>query len=183
MRKNVKSKIMKKQRQHILQRLDESLQTLEKSLAGLPENKWNNKAAPEQWSVSEIVHHLILVEVQRLQMMKEMLDDRRESAPPRTEPLPDIASYRRREQRAQTSEAMQPTPNLPAKFLLNSFRRSRAETHAFASAADLTELQTVWLITKSFGPLNGAEYLEFLSAHTERHADQIQKVREGIFKN
>jgi len=171
---------MEKQRQHILQRLDESLQVLEKSLAGLPEKSWHEKPSPERWSVGEIVHHLVLVEVQRLQMIKELLDGRRESVSPRTEAIADITSYRRREQRAQASEAMQPTPDLPAKTLLLGFRRGRSETRALANTIDLAALQNIWLPTKSFGPLNGAEYLEFLAAHTERHADQIQTVRKEV---
>lgn len=171
---------MEKQREQILRRLDESLTVLEKNLAGLPEKNWHHKPAPEQWSIGEIVHHLVLVEVQRLQMMKEMLAGRRESAPPRTEVIADISSYRRKEQRVQTIEMMQPTPDLPAKTLLLGFRRGRTDTRAFASTIDMEKLQRIWLITKSFGPLNGAEYLEFLAAHTERHADQIQNVRKKI---
>jgi hypothetical protein len=171
---------MEKQRQHILQRLDESLQVLEKSLAGLPEKSWRHKLTPERWSISEIVHHLVLVEVQRLQMMKEMLAGRRESAPPRIEAIADISSYRRKEQKTQAIEMMQPTPDLPAKTLLLGFRRGRTDTRAFASAIDLKQLQNIWLLTKSFGPLNGAEYLEFLAAHTERHADQILEVRQQL---
>ncbi|MDZ7361931.1 MAG: DinB family protein [candidate division KSB1 bacterium] len=169
-----------KQRAHILRRLDESLKVLEKSLAGLAEKDWRKKPAPERWSAGEIVHHLVLVEVQRLQMLKELLDGRRKSAPPRAEPIADIASYRYKEQRVPAKEEMQPTPGLSPKILLASFRRGRAETKAFASAADLDKLQNVWLMTKSFGPLNGAEYLEFLAAHTERHADQIQATRKQI---
>jgi hypothetical protein len=168
------------QRQHILRRLDESLNVLEKSLAGLADKDWEKKPAPERWAVAEIVHHLILVEVQRLQWLKDLLAGRRESAPPRTEPIPDIASYRRKEQRVQAKEDMQPTTGIPPKVLLAGFRRGRAETRAFASEVDLAKLQEAWLITKSFGPLNGAEYLEFLAAHTERHADQVQEVREQV---
>jgi hypothetical protein len=168
------------QRQHILQRLDESLKVLEKSVAGLAEKDWEKKPAPDRWSVGEIVHHLILVEVQRLQWLKELLEGKRESAPPRDEPKPDILSYRRKEQRVQTKEDMQPTPGIPPKVLLAGFRRARAEMKAFAASVDLAKLQQLWLMTKTFGPLNGAEYLEFLAAHTERHADQIQEARKQI---
>ncbi len=171
---------MNEQRQHILRRLDESLSVLEKRLAGLAEKDWEKKPAPDRWSVGEIVHHLILVEVQRLQWLKDLLAGRRESAPPRLEPIPDIASYRRKEQRVQAKEDMQPTAGIQPKVLLAGFRRGRAETKAFASEMDLAELQEVWLMTKSFGALNGAEYLEFLAAHTERHADQIQEVRKQV---
>lgn len=170
------------QRQHLLRRLDESLEVLEKSLAGLAEKDWEKKPAPERWSAAAIVHHLILVEVQRLQWLKDLLAGRRESAPSRTATIPDIASYRRKEQRLQAKEDMQPTAGIPPKVLLTGFRRGRAETRAFASEVDLAKLQEMWLLTKSFGPLNGAEYLEFLAAHTERHADQIKDVRKEISK-
>lgn len=168
------------QRQQILRRLEASLKVLEKSLAGLAEKDWEKRPTPERWSVGEIVHHLILVEVQRLQWLKDLLAGRRESAPPRVEAIPEIASYRRKEQRVQAKEDMQPTSGIQPKVLLAGFRRGRAETRAFASEVDLAKLQEVWLMTKSFGALNGAEYLEFLAAHTERHADQIQNARKEI---
>lgn len=169
-----------KQREQILRRLDESLSVLEKSLAGLPAKDWRFKPAPERWSIGEIVHHLVLVEVQRLQYLKELLEGRRESAAPRTEAIPEISSYRRKENRVQAKEDMLPTPGIPPKILLTGFRRGRVETRDFASTVDLAKLQTVWLMTKSFGALNGVEYLEFLAAHTERHADQIQNMRQEI---
>lgn len=171
---------MNEKRQHILRRLDESLKVLEKSLAGLAEKDWEKKPAPDRWSAAEILHHLILVEVQRLQWLKDLLAGRHESAPPRPEPIPEIASYRRKEQRVQAKDDMQPTSGIQPKVLLAGFRRGRAETKVFASEVDLAKLQEVWLITKSFGPLNGAEYLEFLAAHTERHADQILQVRKQL---
>ncbi|MDZ7291987.1 MAG: DinB family protein [candidate division KSB1 bacterium] len=167
-------------RKHILRRLDESLEILEKNLTGLAAPDWQRKPAPDRWSVAEIVHHLVLVEVQRLQWLKDLLAGRRESAPPRDEPIPDLATYRRKKQRVQAKEDMQPTAGISSKTLLAAFRRGRAETKAFACEVDLKKLQEVWLITKTFGPLNGVEYLEFLAAHTERHADQIEKVRKEI---
>src|SRR5574341_4686 len=131
------------QRQLVLHRLEESLEVLEKNLAGLPEKDWQKKPAPDRWSAGEILHHLILVEVQRLQWLKDLLAGRRESAPPRAEPVPDISSYRRKEQRVQTKEDMQPTAGIPPKVLLAGFRRGRAETKAFASTVDLDKLQNV----------------------------------------
>lgn len=169
-----------KQRENILHRLDESLGVLEKSLAGLAEKDWRFKPAPERWSIGEIVHHLVLVEVQRLQYLKELLNGRRESAAPRPEAIPEISAYRHKEQRVQAKEDMLPTPGIPSKVLLTGFRRGRAEMRDFASTVDLAKLQNVWLMTKSLGALNGAEYLEFLAAHTERHADQIQNIRQEI---
>jgi hypothetical protein len=166
--------------QHILQRLDESLRTLEKSLAGLAEKDWHKKPSPERWSIGEIVHHLVLFEVQRLQSLKDLLEGRRESAPPREGATPDILSYRRRETRVQAREEMQPTAGLPPKVLMAGFRRGRTETKAFVNTVELAMLQQIWFPTKSFGSLNGVEMLHFMAAHTERHAAQIIEARKQI---
>lgn len=170
------------QQQQILRRLDESLGVLEKSLAGLAEKEWEKKPAADRWSVGEIVHHLVLFEVQRLQGLKDLLGGRRESAPPRAGPVPDLLSYRRREQRVEARPEMQPTAGIPPKVLLAGFRRGRAETQAFVRTADLVALQQIWFLTKSFGSINGVELLHFIAVHTERHADQIVETRKQFLR-
>jgi hypothetical protein len=169
------------QQQQVLRRLDESLGVLEKSLAGLAEKDWEKKPAADRWSIGEIVHHLVLFEVQRLQGLKDLLAGRRESAPPRQgAAAPDLLTYRRREQRVEARPEMQPTAGIPPKVLLAGFRRGRAETKAFVGTADWIALQQIWFLTKSFGSINGAELLHFIAVHTERHADQIVETRKQI---
>lgn len=168
-------------KQHLTKVLVSSLQVLEKQLLSFSPEMWSLKMKEGSWSVEEIVHHLILVEVQRLQQLKDLLEGRRESAPARAEmQKPNFEKIRRRESPVKAREEMQPSSDIPAKVLLAGLRRARNETMSFVQAADLTQLEHVWLNTDSLGALNGLEFIEFLAAHMQRHAKQIEEVRKSI---
>ncbi|KAA0229696.1 DinB family protein [candidate division KSB1 bacterium] len=177
----MKKNLMEAPQKHLSGFLDRSLQALEKQVLDIPVEKWDLKVNAESWSIEEIIHHLILVEVQRLQQLKDLLEGRRESAPARAEiQKPNFDQIRHRESPVKTREEMEPSPGIPAKVLLAGLRRARNETMDFVQAADLTQLEHVWLNTISLGPLNGVEFIEFLAAHMERHAKQIEDVRKSI---
>lgn len=168
-------------KRHLTELLTSSLQSLEKQLLGFSPEMWSLRMKEGSWSVEEIVHHLILVEVQRLQQLKDLLKGRRESAPARAEmQKPNFEKIRRRESPVKTREEMEPSPGIPARVLLAGLRRARNETMSFVRAADLAQLEHVWLNTVSLGPLNGVEFMEFLAAHMQRHAKQIEEVRKSI---
>jgi uncharacterized damage-inducible protein DinB len=168
------------QRLHILQRLEESMSFLDSTLAKISDDAWTVKPSPSQWSIGEIMHHLILVEVQRLELIKAMLAGKKESLPPRDTPAPDIAAARASPNKNQAPPEMQPKAGLPIKVLRAALRRARAETKAFVESVDLQKAGGLWLRTASLGVVNAAEYLEFLSAHMERHTDQIVRVAAQI---
>jgi uncharacterized damage-inducible protein DinB len=168
------------QRLLILRRLDESMKFLEKTLNEIPENLWTKKPALERWSIGEIVHHLILVEVQRLELIKALLAGKKESLPPRDGLAPDIATARTSPNKNQAPPEMQPKAGLPIKVLRTALRRARQETKTFVQTIDLQRAATIWLKTASLGIVNAAEYLEFLSAHMERHADQVLNLKESL---
>lgn len=168
------------QRLQILKRLDESMSFLETTLAKISDNAWTAKPSPEQWSIGEVVHHLILVEVQRLESIKAMLSGKKESLPPREGDPPDIAAARTSPNKNQAPPEMLPKAGLPIKVLRAALRRAREETKTFAQGVDLQKAGAVWFKTASLGVVNAAEYLEFLSVHTERHGDQIARIATQV---
>jgi len=167
-------------RANIIGKLEDSLTSLEQSLKRVSPDKWPAKPQPEAWSVGEVVHHLVLVEVQRLQQIKDILEGRAESAPARDGPAPRIETARSRKKKFKTGTKMEPTPGLPAKVLLGAIHRARKETLDFVQAADLDRLSQIWLNTISLGPLNGVEYFEFLAVHMERHVEQIEEIASEV---
>jgi len=168
------------QRLHLFQRLDESMQLLQKVLAGVPPKMWHEKPSPEQWSVGEHVHHLILIEVLRLDLIKGMIAGTKESLPPREGPQPDIAGARTSPSKNQALKEMVPKPDLPVKILRGALLRTRNDTTAFVRIVDLQKAANLWLKTASLGVVNAAEYLEFISAHMERHADHIARLAAQV---
>ena len=167
----------KKLHQRLIRQLNQSLRVLEKQLAGIDEKKWELKPAGGGWSIAEIVHHVILVEVQRLQELKDLLAGRKHGAAPGAIERPDIAAIRRRERLVKTGPEFEPTSGIPPKVLMKALLRARKETLVFVESVDLAKLAEVWLSTKLLGALNGTEFLDFLAAHTERHATQIAAVK------
>jgi hypothetical protein len=163
-------------RLHLLQRLDESMQLLQKVLAGVPPKMWHDKPSPEHWSVGEHVHHLILIEVLRLDLIKGMLAGTKESLPARAGPPPDIAGFRTSPHKNQAHKEMVPKPDIPVKILRAALLRTRNETTVFARIVDLQKAASVWLNTVSLGVVNAVEFLEYVSEHMERHADHITRL-------
>ncbi len=160
----------------LVQALHQSLEVVEKQITGLAPQQWSLKRSLQAWSVAEIVHHLILVEVQRLQQLKELLEGKRESAPARLdEGRPDFSNVRAGLNPVKARKEMEPTPGIPPKVLIAGLRRARTETVEFLREADLHRLKDVWINTVSLGTINGVDFIEFLSAHMERHARQIEK--------
>ncbi len=137
---------------------------------------WHEKPSPEQWSVGEHVHHLILIEVLRLDLIKGMLAGTKESLPPRFGSQPDIAGFRTSPHKDQAQKEMEPKPGIPVKILRGALLRTRNETTIFTRIVDLQKAANVWLNTVSLGVVNAAEFLEYVSAHMERHADHITRI-------
>lgn len=160
----------------LVQALQQSLEVIEITILNLTPPQWNLKRFFDAWSVAEIVHHLILVEVQRLQQLKELLEGKRENAVARLEGgRLDFSGVRAGLNPVKTKKEMEPTPGIPSKVLIAGLRRARTETIAFLRAVDLVRLKEVWVNTVSLGAINGVEVIEFLAAHTERHAKQIEE--------
>jgi len=171
-------------RTHLVQALQQSLERVEKLILNLTPQQWNLKRSFEAWSVAEIVHHLILVEVQRLQQLKELLEGKRESAVARLEGgRPDFSGVRAGLNPVKARKEMEPTSGIPSKVLIAGLRRARTETIEFLLAADLGRLEEVWINTVSLGAINGIDFIEFLSAHTERHAKQIEETLGKVGSN
>jgi len=168
------------QRLHILKRLDESMSFLEATLAKISDNAWTVKPSPAQWSIGEMVHHLILVEVQHLESIKAMLSGRQESLPQREDTALDIAAARTSPNKSQALPEMLPKAGLPIKVLRAALRRGREETKTFVQSVDLQNAGEVWFRTASLGVVNAAEYFEFASLHMERHADQIARIATQV---
>jgi len=153
---------------------------LETTLAKIPDKAWNVKTSPTQWSIGEIVHHLILVDVQHLEKIKAMLAGKNESLPQREDAAPDIAGARTSPNKSQALPEMIPKAGLPIKVLRAALRRAHGETKAFVQSVDLQKAGDVWLRTASLGVVNAAEYFEFVSLHMERHADQIARIAAQV---
>jgi hypothetical protein len=156
-----------------LQLLKQSLNRLVAQLDAIPVEQWQIKPHGGGWSVGEIVHHLVLVEVQELQELKDVVEGRQESMVVNSATKPDLAHLRNPSPKHHTIAAFEPTAGIPAKYLLDGLRRARKETIAYAQKVGKDRLSRIGMNAPWVKGVNGGEFLECLGYHMERHTEQI----------
>ena len=144
--------------------------------------QWNFKAAPDRWSVGDVVHHLALAETLLFDLQQKQA-----SGPAATpEQLAAVkgkeAMIRKgvpdRTKKFQAPEPLQPgkDPQLATqKDILAAFRERRTKTIDYASTTkdDLRNR----IGDAPVGPLDAYQWLVFIAAHSERHLAQLREVK------
>ena len=152
-----------------------------KEASSLSEAQWSFKAAPDRWSVGEVVEHLALAEPFIFDLQQKAM-----AGPPASPELLKAAQGRDefivkvipdRTQKAQAPEPLQPkaTARRARAEILSAFRASRGKTLEYAgkTTADLRGR----VAESPVGPLDGYQWLLFIAAHSERHLAQIREVK------
>lgn len=163
------------------------------TLAGaLPEERWNQRADPERWSVAECVAHLNLTGEAYLPVMRDALERARDlDAPPprryRRDPVgwllcvatgPMARIGRLRLGAVRTPDAFAPERELPRDRVMAEFDRLQEEQIALVRDSAGQPIHRV-KIRSPFGPkLRYSLYsaLRMLPEHQARHAAQAERV-------
>jgi len=170
------------ERSAALAELESSRRHLLAALEGLTEGQWSRPPGPGRWSIAECAEHIVAAELPldrffasgaRLQptdeerreirrkdeFVRAYLRDRsrRDEAPERIRPKGRFAT---REETIQTFEERR-AANLAYVRETAEPLRDRFAPHPFA------------------GVLDGYQWVLFLAAHTDRHAAQIQEIRDS----
>jgi len=146
---------------------------------GLSAAQLNFKAAPDRWSVAEVLEHIAAAEDMLMGMVHEQV--MKAPATPAAEDakatdafvltaLPD------RSHKLQAPEPLKPTNRFGSPDgSLKHFEASRAGTIAFLNdTKDLREHATDSPLGKK---LDGYQWLLFIAAHSERHTKQMLEVK------
>jgi hypothetical protein len=148
--------------------------------ASLSEAQWSFKAGPDRWSVGEVVEHLALAESFIFDLQQKTIAapaataEQRAAVQGKDEML--LKKIPDRTQKANAPEPLQPTKRLGSRTdVLAAFKERRAKTIDYANktADDLRGR----VGESPLGPLDGYQWLLFISAHTERHLGQIREVK------
>lgn len=150
--------------------------------AKLTAAQWSFKAAPERWSVGEVVQHLTLAEPFLFDTQQKLA-----AAPPATaeqraatkgkddiirKAIPD------RTKKFQAPEPLQPATSSKVTGqaeVVAAFTNHRAKTIDYATKTkdDLRARVS----DSPLGPLDGYQWLLFIAAHSDRHLAQIREVK------
>jgi len=152
------------------------------SVAGLTPEQWNFKAAPDRWSIAECAEHIARSEdfiggLAKNQVMKTPATPQKRSEVKVTdqeilEKVPDRSG----------PKFKAPEPIAPKKTFTDPeqavahFKESREKNIDYVQTTP-DDLRDHFLPHPALGPLDGYQWLLLMSAHTERHTNQILEVK------
>lgn len=145
---------------------------------GLSEAQWSFKAAPDRWSVAQVMEHIAASE----DFIRGMVKEKVMAAP--GEPGRDlkkiddavVAMVPDRSHKAQAPEPLVPTNRFGSPDgAVKHFVESRATTEDFLKTT--TGLRDHAVDSPMGMKLDGYQFVLFIAAHSERHTKQINEVK------
>ncbi len=168
-------------KQFLLALLRESREKFLGSFAALPEEQARLRPAPDRWSVLETVEHLTTAETIQLKLLQTQRKPRPADAPNRE--LPFLQMVGERTNKMQSPEIAVPNGRFPSLHAAaTQFKTTRAAVIQFLDqvpAKDLrgTEVKHPHLAA---GMVSTCEMLIIMARHAERHAKQIEEIRNAL---
>jgi hypothetical protein len=161
-----------------LQYLETTKKGVLDSVKGLSEAQWNFKAAPEKWSVAQVMEHIATAEDYIRTMDKEKIMVAPAGDAGRDVKKTDEGVMMMVPDRSNKIQA--PEPLVPAnkygtpQASVKHFIESRTETEAFLK--DTSGLRA-HVGDSPMGKLDAYEFVLLIAAHSERHTKQINEVK------
>ncbi len=167
-------------KQMLLDLLRETRERFLRSFAGTSDEESRNRLAEGCWSVLDTVEHLAVAETFMLQTLKDGRRPRSSRAPNREALILQLAADR--SYKFESPERARPTgrfPNLEAAT--KQFETSRAGAIRFVeeSTEDLRATEVTHPHPR-VGDVTAFEMLIIIAKHAERHAKQIEEIRNTL---
>jgi hypothetical protein len=161
-----------------LQYLESTRKNVLEATKGLSEAQWNFKAAPDRWSVGQVMEHIAASE----DFIRGMVVEKVMTAPAgdagRDVKKTDegvLAMVPDRTHKAQAPEPLVPTNRFGSpEGSIKHFVETRTATEDFLKTT--TGLRD-HVMDSPLGKLDGYEFVLFIAAHSERHTKQINAVK------
>jgi len=139
--------------------------------------------SPGEWSVGEVVHHLILMERKIRQMVRAMRWGlMSKKLPPEMRKPAPLKKVSERKERVKTFATFIPLHGRTLVESLQKLDSERQKTIKFSRRVNLDKLHPRYVRHPFIGALNGEEWILFLAHHQERHAKQIEEILSHIGK-
>jgi len=148
---------------------------------GLSDAQWNFKAAPDRWSIAEVIEHLAAAEdmirgMNQEQVMKSPAIPARDSAELQKIDAMVVAMVPDRSHKIQAPEPLKPTNRFGSPTdAQKHFLESRATTEEYLKTA--TDLRAHAIDSPMGVKLDGYEWILLIAAHSERHTKQMLEVK------
>ncbi len=145
---------------------------------GLSEAQWKFKPAPDRWSIAEVMEHIALTEDLLLKRISNDVMQAPAGKADRDYKSIDrqvLSAIADRSHKAQAPSAVTPNGRWQPQESLDRFLKTRQRTReVLKTTPGLREHVTDSPIGQ---PLDGYEWVLYISAHSERHTKQILEVK------
>jgi DinB superfamily len=158
--------------------LEKTRDAVEASTKGLTSAQWTFKAAPERWSVAQVVEHLALAEDLFFDAVTQKVMNSPAGAPDRDFKKTDaalLANVPDRSHKRQAPDELVPTGRWSPQEALDHFVRSRARTIQYLQTTP--DLREHVMDGPTGAPLDAYEWILLAGAHSERHEKQLEEVK------
>lgn len=159
-----------------LKRLDAVHQQLASTVSAVDPALLSQRPAENEWSITEVVEHLCLVEGAVMGYVKSKLHE----PPVQVSFLKKFLPMRivsLRVKRLQAPKIVQPSQNLPSMDeLLKKYDTIRADTKEVCIKEGRERLSGVCFKHPYFGDMDGAATVSMIAYHEQRHLKQIREI-------
>lgn len=165
--------------QRTLKRLDSTHEQLVATVSPLSPQLFSQRPSENEWSVSEILHHLRLVEERVIKELEKGLagTPQRLGLLRRLIPTAIVGS---RLVKVKAPQAMNPI-NAPEKEQsLSDFDQTRSKLKALCATHGRERLKQTVFKHPFLGKMTGAAAVSFLGYHEQRHLKQIREVLQKL---
>jgi hypothetical protein len=169
-----------KERKAVVNSLKDTKTDLLKGIKGLSDAQLNFKAAPDRWSVKECVYHITLAEKTLWGMFEAGMKgpatpEQRAEIKVSDEEISKMISDRSK--KAKAPEMITPDKATWASFdeAVSDFKTQRAAIVKYAKTS--TEDLRNHIFKLPFVTIDGYQMLLFISAHSNRHTQQLNEVK------
>ena len=148
------------ERERLIALYEDGPRLVREAVAAVPDDAWDRRPAPGEWTPREIVHHLADGEIAAADRLRRLL----------AEEQPVVLGY---DKRAWVERLWPDRPVATAVATFTALRTATAEILRRMSDEDWARVGT----HDGFGPFTPEVWLEWYSGHAVDHVDQIARAR------
>ncbi len=163
--------------------LEASRRRLLAALDGLTEEEWQSRLSPDRWSIAECAEHIAAAELPLAKFLAVSA-----TAQPSQEERREIRGkddfvrrfLRDRSRRDEAPERIRPKGRFATREeTIRAFEERRAANLAHVRETS-DPLRDRFASHPFAGLIDGYQWVLFLAAHTDRHAEQIEEIRRQL---
>ena len=162
----------------LLCHLDDTRAALHAAFAAIPSTHHAVRPGPDQWSATEVLEHLALVERRMTVLVARGISAARASnAPAPADMIPlDAASLLDRTRPVAAGDSVIPTGTINAAEAWEQLQATRVAFREVVGTGQDLDLNTPYASHPVLGPLSVFQWIEFVGHHEARHAEQLKDI-------